>query len=110
MRRRFRSLTSTHADPTNLADAQNGKGTGGTISHDPNWTPTVDTTKGPQPAPSEVVLGHELAHAVDYDKGTLDRSVNPSTGIRKSEEKAVRVENKIRDELGIPERKQYFQN
>ena len=100
-------MGSSHAEPTNVADAQNGKGTGGTIQHDPNWTPTVDTPKGAQPTPPEVVLGHELAHAADYDKGTLDRSVNPSTGVRESEEKAVGVENKIRDELGVPERNHY---
>ena len=50
---------------------------------------------------------HELAHAADYDKGTLDRSVNPDTGVRRSEEKAMQTENKIRKEMGLPERTTY---
>jgi RHS repeat-associated protein len=101
------NVGSSHADPTNLVDAQNGKGTGGTISHDPNWTPSVTTAQGQVATPSAIVLGHELSHAVDYSKGTLDRSVDPATGVRRSEEKAMQVENKIRVEMKQPERTVY---
>ena len=98
---------SSHASPDNAADAQNGKGSGGTIVHDPKWTPVVNTPSGPAATPSKVVLGHEVSHAVDYDKGTLDRSVNPTTGVRRSEEKAMGVENQIRQEMGLPQRTVY---
>jgi RHS repeat-associated core domain len=98
---------SSHANPTNLDNAQNGQGTGGTIAHDTKWTPTVSTTEGTSATPSKVVLGHELSHAVDYSKGTLDRSVNPGTGVRRSEEKAMGVENQIRREMNLPERTVY---
>jgi RHS repeat-associated protein len=98
---------SSHASPDNTTDAQNGKGSGGTIAHDSKWAPEVSTSNGPTATPSKVVLGHELSHAVDYDKGTLDRSINPATGVRRSEEKAMGVENQIRQEMNLPERTVY---
>jgi hypothetical protein len=98
---------SSGANPDSAANAQNGQGSGGTIAHDPKWTPTVNTTNGPEATPSKIVLGHELSHAVDYDKGTLDRSINPATGVRRSEEKAMEVENQIRQEMKLPERTVY---
>jgi hypothetical protein len=98
-----RDYGSSHAEPLDAAAAQGGKGSGGTIHHDPEWTPKVQTPKGEKETPSAVVLGHELFHAADYDKGTLDRSINPATENRRSEEKAVKVENKIRRQMGRPE-------
>ena len=90
--------TTSHAAPDNVNAASNGTGTGGTIQHNPDWTPEVAISGGKQNTPSVIVLGHELSHAADYDRGTLNRLVNPTTGIRKSEEGAVVTENKLRRE------------
>jgi len=98
---------SSHAAPTSLEDAQNGRGSGGVISHDTKWTPSVNTSEGLAATPSVVVLGHELSHAVDYSAGVLDRSINGGTRVRRSEEKAVSIENQIRREMGLPERSSY---
>jgi hypothetical protein len=65
------------------------------------------TPKGQKATPSAVGLGHELSHAVDYDKGTLDQSTNLETGVRRSEEAAMKTENKIRQEMNLPQRTVY---
>ncbi|MGQ0384948.1 MAG: RHS repeat-associated core domain-containing protein [Gammaproteobacteria bacterium] len=98
---------SSQASPTDAAAARDGKGTGGTIKHDPDWTPEVKTDQGVVQTPSEVVLGHEISHAVDYHNGTLDRTINPETRIPRSEEKAVTIENKLRKEMNLPQRLRY---
>ena len=67
----------------------------------------MDTQEGPKITPPSVVLGHEFAHAKDYDSGTLDTTINPKTDTKRSEEKAVNVENKIRKEMHLPVRSRY---
>lgn len=98
---------SSSTRPDNMTAATKGKGSGETITHDPNWSPSVKTPQGVQPTPPAVVLGHELSHAVDITKGTVDLSINPTTAVPRAEEAAMRTENKIRQELKLPERSEY---
>jgi uncharacterized protein RhaS with RHS repeats len=95
----------SYATANNYTNAENGRGSGGTISHDPARSPTTPVANGSTAqAPPAVVLAHELAHGVDYVKGTLPKGDNPKTGIPRAEEKAVKVENKVREELKLPKR------
>ena len=98
---------SSSTKPDSLKDASNGKGTGATITHDQTATPKAMTTNGEQPTPPAVVLGHELSHAAEGDKGTISTGVSPFTGNPNEEDRAVNDENKIRREMGLPERRYY---
>jgi hypothetical protein len=47
----------------------------------------------------ETVLTHELlGHG--GDKGVMDRTINPATGERRSEERAMDAENEYKDAVG----------
>lgn len=51
------------------------------------------------------VLVHELlGHGGDKDNGVMDRTVNPETGEKRSEERAMEVENKYKDHAGEKKR------
>jgi hypothetical protein len=103
----FRIVQSdaTFGTPDDEYDAVNGKGTSGTLRIDIDREYTFDGKEGEQTAPLAEVLGHELVHASDYDQGTLDRRKNPQTKVRRSEERAVKVENEIRKDLGLPDQR-----
>jgi len=91
--------------PLNGADAQNGKGTGGTIYYDP--TNNVDPSTGGT-RDASVALTHELlGHGGQIDAGTIDRSLDPSSGIMNAEIHAVRMENLMRAQTGDPTRTTY---
>ena len=91
-----------------MTSASNGTGSGATITHDPVAMPGVVTTNGiKEPTPPAVVLGHELSHAAEGDKGTISLRVNPFSGAPVEEERAVLDENSIRRDLSLPERKYY---
>lgn len=70
-----------------------GRELGETISFDPSSHPLVETALGPEPAYAETVLAHELGHAVF--KLTSEQEVIDA------------VENPVRDELGLPRRRQF---
>ncbi len=99
---------SSQADPDDLNNASlqpgkiPGSGSGGVVSHNPTDTPPASTTSGTLPTPPEIVLGHELGHAKDYVKGTLNRTIRPLDRKKRSEEDAIEVENKIRSDLKMP--------
>jgi hypothetical protein len=66
------------------------------INVDPNFHPVTQTSDGPEPAPTSVILGHELGHAAgwkDDGPGNMN-NVNHS-------------ENPIRRDLGLPDRIEY---
>lgn|GEM_PF-6297232 len=66
------------------------------INVDPNFHPLTQTTAGPEPAPTTVILGHELGHAA----GPKDDGPNHMNNVIKSE-------NPIRRDLGLPDRTKY---
>jgi RHS repeat-associated protein len=93
---------SSRAIPEDLDNAKTkGVGTGGEIQHDPDNYPDAKTTLGNMPTPPEVVLGHELKHAVDFNDGTL------ASTREQAEDDAVRTENAIRLEKMLPRRTEY---
>jgi hypothetical protein len=90
-----------------MDSATNGVGTGGEVKHNPAATPVAQTYEGPKATPAHVVLAHELGHARDYSRGTLDRRMNPLTNVPVAESSAMGVENEVRRDLGLPERSRY---
>jgi RHS repeat-associated protein len=59
-------------------------------------------------ASPEDIVAHELfGHAYDADRGRLDKTLNPNTQVRYSEESAVAVENEYRASAGEPLRNTY---
>ncbi|MFG0715189.1 M91 family zinc metallopeptidase [Stenotrophomonas geniculata] len=95
------------ASPMNMNSATNGVGTGGEVKHNPAETPVAQTYEGPKATPAHIVLAHELGHARDYSRGSLDRRVNPLTNVPVAESNAMGVENDVRRDLGLPERSRY---
>jgi hypothetical protein len=89
----------TESNANSEVHARDGKGTGGVTNMDPGWAHSVLTVNGKMVASPESILAHELAHLVDYVRGTLDTTVNPATGIKRSEERAVMIENMVREQL-----------
>src|SRR5207249_1922320 len=81
--------------PDNGTAAQNGTGTGSTITFDPfNRLDENSNERNPEDAEA-----HELSHAEDNATGTNDQTVDPRTGPpgeRGTEVKAVQVENLMR--------------
>ncbi|QQQ02174.1 RHS repeat domain-containing protein [Lysobacter enzymogenes] len=79
-----------------------GVGTGSETVVDPTAQVTTVNSDGTQVTSSgETVLTHELlGHGWDKDKGIMDRSINPATGERKSEERAMDAENEYKDAVG----------
>jgi RHS repeat-associated protein len=81
------------------ANESNGIGTGSETVCDP--------TKPVAGFSPESVLGHERKHASDKDKGIIDRSVDPATGNKRSEDRAMDAANAYRRAVGEPERTSY---
>jgi hypothetical protein len=92
--------------PDILTDATNGIGTGSTTRWNPHLNkPYADgVNRDPTAA-----LFHELCHALEADRGIWGGSLDPNTGIRKSEIQAIRTENSYRRAKGLPERTKYGQ-
>ncbi|MCF7223231.1 RHS repeat domain-containing protein [Marilutibacter chinensis] len=84
------------------ANESNGVGTGSETIVDPTASITTVNSDGtPVISSGETVLAHELlGHGGDKDKGVMDRSINPETGERKSEERAMGAENEYKDAVG----------
>jgi len=92
-------LFGSETIPDKPENAKNGEGTGAMIGHNPKARPVVPTVKGEKPTKPSVALGHELAHAADMDKGTVDTRTNPKTGLSEHATKVIRTENKIRSQM-----------
>jgi RHS repeat-associated protein len=84
------------------ANESNGVGTGSRTVIDPTKSVTTTNTDGTKVTSSgETVLTHELlGHGGNKDSGNMDRSINPATGERKSEESAMAAENEYKDAVG----------
>lgn len=87
----------------NIENASNGVGTGSTTKFDPNATLNANFDER-NPV---VALVHELSHASDADQGVRDIRINPNTGNRYNEDKAMYYENIMRIYTGDPQRKEY---
>lgn len=81
-----------------LADESNGIGTGTVTYFDP--TQTITSANGVVSGPGEVLSHEYTGHGFDKDQGTIDRSINPETGQKRSEEKAIDAEQKYRQGTG----------
>ncbi|MDP3019170.1 MAG: RHS repeat-associated core domain-containing protein, partial [Methylococcaceae bacterium] len=68
-----------------------------TIIVDPTYHPRLTTNEGPQRAPTESILGHEIGHAAT---GIEDDGPNRMNNVNANE-------NPIRQELGLPSRTNY---
>jgi uncharacterized protein RhaS with RHS repeats len=68
-----------------------------TINVDPNFHPSTPTKNGPQPASTDIILGHEIGHAAT---GALDDGPNNMNNVNQNE-------NPIRQGLGYPVRTEY---
>ncbi len=86
------------------ADASNGKGTGTTVHYDPD---RYRTPSGRHRAP-QIGLIHELSHAWDADRG-ITAPLNDTTqyGLHRAEERACRLENRVREKRGNSLRNKY---
>lgn len=71
----------------------NGIGTGTDNYYSPGETNITDGVE----SSSAMVLAHEFRHGADKDVGAIDRSPNPATGKPKSEEKAIKSSEQVRD-------------
>jgi RHS repeat-associated protein len=78
-------------------------GSGGSIFWNPSGA-NVQTIGGLSNNPA-IVLGHEMAHGWDADRGLLNSTI--IDGSPKSEWQAVYNENSIRGQLGLPLRSHY---
>lgn len=95
------------SDDANLrSDGSPGPGSGSTIRFNPEFTPGG--------IPNEVVLGHELIHAVDNAEG--QRDIKLTKGVKNAELKTVGLppfpgdgltENSLREDLGVKKRIKY---
>lgn len=97
------------------ADGTNGAGTDSTVSYNPHRSEIGDGTEAWTNRPPAIGLGHELIHADDASKGQMDTGDDDS-GTRNREKQAVGLppyenrpytENKLRREMGQPERPRY---
>jgi uncharacterized Zn-binding protein involved in type VI secretion len=102
--------------PDSGSDATNGSGTGSTITYNPAANGTAyNTAGGTLPLPAQVMLGHEMIHALRNSEGTnnfkgTDASAPPSEpSMKEGEAMAVGAgshsgdyptENSLRHDLG----------
>jgi RHS repeat-associated protein len=77
------------------------------IKFDPSSKDGGLNEKGVTSRPTYVGLGHEMGHAVDDDRGTLSKSIDPSLGYMETEKFATHIENQIRSEHNLPLRTHY---
>lgn len=87
-----------------------GIGSGGTIT----WTEKDDRlpTTTSDDTSSHIILGHEMAHALDANRGKSDDTIYKTSkkegeNYTRNEWQAVYRENLIRSELGLPLRTHY---
>jgi RHS repeat-associated protein len=91
-------------------------GSGGTILFAPNNSLSGTDTNGNNSVSPFIMLGHEMAHGKDANRGMLYPgdilgSYNPShNGLLKREWRAVYYENIVRGQLGLPLRAYYKLN
>ena len=91
-----------HTTGTIADESRPGVGTGSETVVDPTKSETTTNKDGTEVVSSgKAVLTHELlGHGLDKDRGKIDRSINPETGEKRSEESAMQAENEYKDAVG----------
>lgn len=80
---------------------------GRTIKFNPSSSSSALDTRGSRERPAFLGLAHEMAHAVDHERGTLNTGLVPGQSFAYAEQFATHMENKIRADLFIPLRAYY---
>jgi len=105
--------STTYTNPaaaTAPAFGGTGAGSGSTIDWDPDF-PFVYADGVERDFCA--ALFHEMAHAIDGDRGTRPTGVDPASGVRRSEigpNGATTLENEYRDAKGLEQRRLYGGN
>jgi hypothetical protein len=115
--------TNGFCTPLNNTDATNGTGSGSTIQYNPDYRSNAYDSAGNLIAqPPQVILGHEMCHALANTQGTKATGTDPTPpasepNIDQEEAQAVGTgshngqnpsENAIRNDLGLPRRDNHF--
>jgi uncharacterized Zn-binding protein involved in type VI secretion len=115
--------TNGFCSPANGLLARLGVPTGSTVQYNPNYRSNAYDSSGNLIAqPPQVILGHELAHALANSEGTHQYGTDPSPpasepNIEEEEAQAIGTgshtgrspsENSIRNDLGLPARDNHF--
>jgi uncharacterized Zn-binding protein involved in type VI secretion len=111
--------------PDNGTNAGNGTGTGSTIQYNPDYHTTVYDSAGNMIAePPQVILAHEMSHALANSTGTRQPGTDPNPpasqpNIGREESQAIGTgshngqnpsENSVRSDLGLPRRDNHYLN
>jgi RHS repeat-associated protein len=91
-----------------IEESQNNYYSMKTVKWDPSDTKGAFDTQGNRNRPAFIGLGHELAHALDDSRGTIDRTlIELRQGVKfpKAEHFSTFKENQFRIEHGLPLRK-----
>ncbi len=108
-----------HCVPNDRTAAGDGTGSGSTVQYNPNYRSNAFDAAGNMIAqPPQVILGHELCHAVSNAEGTRMLIPDPAPpasepGLSEREARAIGTgshngrnpsENSLRNDLGLPRR------
>lgn len=111
--------TNGFCTPNNGTNATNGTGTGSTIQYNPNYRSNAFDSSGNMIAqPPQVILAHEMCHALANSNGTQATGTDPTPPasqptIAQEEAQAIGTgshngrnpsENSVRNDMGLPRR------
>lgn len=118
--------TNGFCTPDDVDDASDGTGTGSTIQYNPDYHTNVFDSSGNMIAdPPQVILAHEMCHALANSTGTRQSNAKNSDpnpplsepNIEREESQAIGTgshngqnpsENSVRSDLGMPRRDNHF--
>ena len=114
---------NSFAAPNDWGDANAGIPTGSTVRYNPDVAMRVFDSSGNQiDEPPQLVLGHEMVHALNNAEGTHHHGTDPAAPASQpniNEEEAATIgtgshsgdaltENTFRDDLGLPRRDNHY--
>jgi uncharacterized Zn-binding protein involved in type VI secretion len=115
--------TNGFCSPTDWDDARSGTPTGSVIQYNPDYRSNAYDSSGNLIAqPPQVILAHEMCHALANSEGTHRQGTDPSPpasepNIEEEEAQAIGTgshtgrtpsENSVRSDLGLPARDNHF--